>query len=71
MVYTISLKERRAQLVVEQMNNSTKIVSGPDEDGWVRVAIEITHDIDALSLYHAGMDAKSQMDKEFDAGVAI
>jgi hypothetical protein len=71
MVYTISLKEQRAQVIIKEMNNSTKIISGPDEEGWCRVAIEITHDFDALSLYHAGMEAKKQFDKEFAAGARI
>ena len=71
MVYTISLKEQRAQLVVKEMNNSTKIVSDTaDEEGWVRVAIEISNDFDALCLYHAGMEAKRQLDKEFEAAHA-
>ena len=70
MVYTISLKEQRAQLVIKEMKNSTQIVSGPDEEGWVRVAIEISCDFDALSLYHAGMEAKRQMDNEFEAARA-
>lgn len=71
MTYTIMLKERRAQVVVKELNNGTQIVSGPDEDGWVKVAVELTSDFDALALYHAGMEAKSQMDKEFKDGVAI
>jgi hypothetical protein len=71
MTYTILLKERRAQVVVKEMNNGTQIVSEPDQDGWVKVAVELVHDFDALALYHAGMEAKRQMDQDWEAGVAI
>lgn len=71
MTYTILLKERRAQVVVKEMNNGTAIVSEPDQDGWVKVAVELTHDFDALSLYHAGMEAKKQFDADWKSGVAI
>lgn len=71
MTYKIVLKERRAQLVVKEMNNGTKIISEPDQEGWVTVAVELSHDFDALALYHAGMEAKRQMDQDFKAGVAI
>ena len=71
MVYTISLKEQRAQLVVKEMNNTTKILSGPDEEGWCRVSIEISKDWDALQLYHAGMEAQKQFDRDWKAGVVI
>jgi len=71
MVYTISLKEQRAQLVVKEMNNTAMIVSGPDKEGWCRVSIELSHDFDALALYHAGMEAQKQFDRDWKAGVAI
>lgn len=71
MTYTIILKERRAQLVVNEMNNGTKIVTEPDHEGWVKVAVELTHDYHALALYHAGMEAKKQFDADWKSGVAI
>jgi hypothetical protein len=65
MTYKISLKESRAQLVVKELNNGTKITSEPDNDGWVVLEVEIDHAFDILSLYHAGMEAARQMDNEW------
>ena len=66
MTYKISLKEQRAQVVVNTMNNGTKIVGEPDQEGWVTIVIEINNDYDALSLYHAGMEAKAQQNREWE-----
>jgi len=66
MTYSIVLKEQRAQLVVKELNNDTKITSEPDNEGWVSVQVVIEGSFDVLALYHAGMEAKRQMDKEFD-----
>ena len=67
MKYKISLKESRAQLVVKEMNNGTKIVGEPDQDGWVALEVEIDHAFDILAMYHAGMEAAKQSDKEWEA----
>jgi hypothetical protein len=64
MTHNIILKEQRAQLVVKEMNNGTKIISEPDQDGWVRLEVVIEGTFDILSLYHAGMSACRQMEKE-------
>ena len=69
MTHTIQLKERRAQVVVKEMNNATKIISQPDEDGWVKIEIAVDSSWDALQLFHAGMSAQSQLTNEHNAGV--
>lgn len=66
MTYNFSLKEQRAQLVVNEMNNGTKIISESDKDGWVRLEVVVESSYDALCLYHAGFAACRQMDKEFE-----
>jgi hypothetical protein len=66
MTYNFSLKESRAQIVVKEMNNGTKIVTEPDSNGWVSLEVHIDTGYDALCLYHAGMSACRQMDREFD-----
>lgn len=65
MTYKITLKEQRAQLVVNELNNATRITSEPDQDGWVCLEIHLDSSYDALCLYHAGVAAKRQMDEEF------
>lgn len=65
MKYKISLKEQRAQLVVKELNNGTKITSEPDEEGWVCLEVEIDHAFDVLAMYHAGMEATRQADREW------
>jgi len=70
MTYTIVLKEQRAQIVVKELNNGSKIVTEPDGDGWVKVAVEINRDYDILALYHAGMEARVQMENEWKTPVA-
>jgi hypothetical protein len=67
MKYKMLLKESRAQLVVKELNNGTKIVSEPDQDGYVALEVEIDNRVDILSLYHAGMEAARQMDREWEA----
>ena len=71
MTHTIILKERRAQLVVKEMSNGTKIVSEPNQEGWVKVEVQIDRDWDALSLFHAGIEARKQLEEEIRNGVAI
>lgn len=71
MTHTIILKERRAQLLVKEMNNGTAIVTEPDESGWVRVSVRLEEDWDVLSLFHAGMSAQKQFEKDWEAGIAI
>ena len=41
MTHTFSLREQRAQIVVKEMNNGTKIASEPDQDGWVKLEVVI------------------------------
>ena len=53
-------------MVVKEMNNGTKIVGEPDNEGWVTVVVEINNDYDVLSLYHAGMAAKVQQQHEYE-----
>lgn len=65
MTYLMCLKESRAQVVVKEMNNDTKIISQPDQDGYVKISVVIDSFVDVLSMYHAGMEAKAQMDREF------
>lgn len=65
MTFTILLKESRAQLVVNKMNNGTSIISECDADGWVRLNVVIDSSWDTLQLYHAGMDAQQQQDNEW------
>jgi hypothetical protein len=67
MTYKIILKEQRAQLVVKELNNATRITSEPDHEGWVSIEVHINNGYDALSLYHAGMRAQMQAEKEFAA----
>ena len=64
MTYRICLKEQRAQVVVKEMNNGTKIVGEPDNEGWVTLEVEIDGTFDVLALYHAGMEAMRQVDRE-------
>jgi hypothetical protein len=66
MTYKISLKEQRAQVVVNAMNNGTRITSEPDNEGWVSLEVEIHHASDALALYHAGMEASRQQQREWE-----
>lgn len=65
MTYKIVLREQRAQLVVKEMNNGTRITSEPDNEGWVGLEVVIDNGYDILSLYHAGMSAQRQHDEEF------
>jgi hypothetical protein len=65
MTFTIALKESRAQLVVKELNNDTKIISELDSDGWVRLEVVINNSFDALQLYHSGMEVARQMDNEW------
>jgi hypothetical protein len=64
MTHKIVLKEQRAQLVVKEMNNGTKITSEPDAEGWVALEVEIVGSSDVLALYFAGMSAARQADRE-------
>jgi hypothetical protein len=64
MTTTIVLKESRALIVVKEMKNGTKIVSAPDEDGWVKLEVEISNSWDVLQMYHAGMEARAEMERE-------
>ena len=57
MTYKITLKKDRAEIVVRELNNETKIISEPDEYGWVKIQVVLNNDWDALQLYHAGMRA--------------
>tara|TARA_R110000868_G_scaffold34853_2_gene125458 strand:- start:512 stop:757 length:246 start_codon:yes stop_codon:yes gene_type:complete len=65
MTHTISLKESRALIVVKEMKNGTKIVSEPDQDGWVKLEVVISDSWDVLQMYHAGMEARAELDREF------
>ena len=65
MTETIFLRENRAQLVVNEMNNGTKIISEPDHDGWVKISVEINDKYDMLALYHAGQRAARIVDEEY------
>ena len=64
MTYLIALKESRAQIVVDSLNNGTRIVSRLDNDGYVKLEVVINSFIDVLSLYHAGMDAQVALERE-------
>lgn len=65
--FKIVLREQRAQLVIKELNNETRIISEPDAEGWVKVEVVLRNSYDALCLYHAGMAARAQMDAEFEA----
>jgi len=65
MTFTILLKESRAQLVINKMDNGTSIISECDVDGWVKLNVVIDSSWDTLQLYHAGMDAQQQQDSEW------
>jgi hypothetical protein len=69
MTYTLFLKPQRAQLIVNNLNNGTKIVGEPNADGYAKIEIVINDSTDVLFLYHSGIDAAAQMDKEFAAEV--
>jgi len=69
MTYTMCLRESRAQIVVNEMNNGTQIISEPDSDGYVRLSVVIEGSYDILSLYHAGMAAQVQLDKQYRESV--
>lgn len=71
MTHTIILKERRAQLLVKEMDNGTAIVTEPDESGWVRVSVQLNKEWDVLCLFHAGMSAQKQFEKDWEAGLAF
>ena len=55
MKYTLTLLERRAQVIVNEMEGQAMITSMPDNDGYVKILIEIRHSADLLFLYHAGI----------------
>ena len=70
MTYTLTFKQQRAQLIVNNLNNGTKIVSEPDADGYVKIEIVIEYASDVLFLYHSGIDAARQIDDEVRAAMA-
>jgi len=69
MTYTLALKSQRAQLIVNNLNNGTKIISEPDAHGYVKILIVIEDSTDVLSIYHSGIAAAEQMEEEFAAKV--
>lgn len=71
MTYKIYLREPKAQIVVNELKNGTKITSEPDENGWVELEVVIENRVDVLHLYHAGMEAERYADAEFRSKVAI
>jgi hypothetical protein len=66
MTYKIILKEQRAQVVVKERNNGTRITSEPDNEGSLSLEVEIDHASDVLALYHSGMEACRQQQGEWE-----
>lgn len=64
MKYTISVLQRRAFVIAEEMGGKALILTSPDENGYVRIEIEINNSIDLLDLYHAGMSNGLKLSKE-------
>ena len=64
MKYTMSVLQRRAFVIAEEMGGRVLILTSPDENGYVRIEIEINNSIDLLDLYHAGMSNGIQLCKE-------
>jgi len=71
MTYTIYLREAKAQIVVNELNNGTRIVGEVGEDGYVALEVVIENRIDVLHLYHAGMEAERHSDREWNAIKAV
>lgn len=64
MKHTISVLQRRAFVIVEEMGGKALILTSPDEDGYVRIEVEINNSIDLLNLYHAGVSNGMQLCRE-------
>lgn len=55
MNYTLPILKDRAEMIVNSMNNETKIMTQPDSKNFVNINIEIKDALDLLNLYHAGI----------------
>ena len=64
MTHTLTLLERRAIRIVEEMAGQARIVSAPDHEGYVKIEIEIRYSTDILFLFHAGMTCGMDLMKE-------
>ena len=69
MKFTMSVLQRRAFVIAEEMKGKSLILTSPDEDGYVRIEVEINNSIDLLDLYHAGMSNGIKLCKELDVRV--
>ncbi len=67
MTHKLVLLERRANRIVEEMAGQAKIISAPDQEGYVAIEIDIRYSSDLLFFFYAGMECGKDFEREWRA----